>query len=76
VRLCRSRAIRFCAWAVSVTSPLALDLVLVLELELRANDALERRRVETKTTRSRRRNVIEITATWIPWKILYCAAFR
>ena len=45
-------------------------------LELRANDALERRRLETKTTRSRRRNVIEITATWIPWKILCCAAFR
>jgi hypothetical protein len=57
---------RFCARAFSVTCPLTLDLVLVLEL--RANDALERRRLERKKTRSRRRNVIGITATWIPGK--------
>ena len=46
-RLWRSRAIRFCARAFSVTFPLALDLVVVV-LELRANDALERTRLETK----------------------------
>jgi hypothetical protein len=44
-------------------------------LELRANDALERTRLETKRTRSRRRNVIGITATWVPWKILVAADY-
>jgi hypothetical protein len=33
-------------------------------LELRANDALDKTRLEAKKTRSRRRNVIEVTATW------------
>jgi hypothetical protein len=41
-----------------------LDLVVVLVLELRANDALDKTRLETKKTRSRRRSVIGITATW------------
>jgi hypothetical protein len=46
-----------------VTFPLDLALVFGV-LELRANDALERTRLQTKNTRSLRRNVIEITATW------------
>jgi hypothetical protein len=65
---------RFWAWALSVTFPLDLDLVVAV-LELRANDALERRRLQTKKTRRRRRNVIGITATWIPWKILLSLSF-
>jgi hypothetical protein len=68
-RLCRSRAIRFCAWAFSVTFPLALDLVVVL-LDVRANDTPERTRLETKRTKSLSRNVMGITATWVPGKIL------
>jgi hypothetical protein len=41
-----------------------LDLAVVLVLELRANEALDKTRLETIKTRIRRRNVIEITATW------------
>jgi hypothetical protein len=47
----------------SVTCPLVLALVDVV-LELRANEALESMKPETNRTRSRRRNVIGITATW------------
>src|SRR6202023_1174786 len=54
----RSRAIRLWARTLSVTCPLTLALVVVL-LELRANNALERMRLETTRTRSRRRNVMK-----------------
>jgi len=53
---------RFWVRAFSVTCPLALDLVVVV-LELRANEPVNKPRMQTKKTRSRRRNVIGITAT-------------
>jgi hypothetical protein len=59
----------------SVTSPLALDLVVLL-LELRANDALDRTRLQTKKTRSRRRNVMKSLPPGYPGKFFVAAAFR
>jgi len=66
----RSRAIRFWARALSVTCPLDLALVLVV-LELRANNAPDEITVETKRTRRRSRNVIGVTATWVTKKNLF-----
>jgi hypothetical protein len=59
----RSRAIRFWAWVLSVTSPLDLGLVVVLVLDVRAKDAPEKIRAETTKTKRRSRNVIAITTT-------------
>src|SRR5579871_883551 len=75
-RLWRSRAICFWAWALSVTCPLALALVVVLlELDASANEPLDKLKMETKKIRSRRRNVIGITATWVPLENFCVAAW-
>ena len=58
---------RFWARVLSVTCPLDLALVGVV-LELRANNAPDRTRVETKKTMRRSRNVIGVTATWVTRK--------
>ena len=65
----RNRAIRFCARAFSVTCPLALALAALLVLDARANEPLDRPKIETKKTKSRRRSVIGVTVTWVPGKI-------
>ena len=66
-RLWRSRAIRFCARAVSVTCPLALDLAVVV-LEVRANDPLDRTKLERMKTKSRRRSFMKSLPPEYPGK--------
>src|SRR3954464_3031908 len=66
-RLWRGRAIRFCARAFSVTCPPALDLAVVV-LEVRANDPLDRTRLERMKTKSRRRSFMKSLPPEYPGK--------
>jgi uncharacterized iron-regulated membrane protein len=62
---------RFWARALSVMCPLDLALVVGVVLELRAHNPPDKIRVETKRTRRRSRNVMEVTATWVTLGFLF-----